>query len=69
MRAAQDIGAQSPTGITYAPRPGSTPEAELSALAAIYKLCISHANRNVAGVPNDSGMRLKNTEEVSDVEQ
>jgi hypothetical protein len=32
--------------ITYAPRPDATPEAEISALAAIYKLCISsHAKK------------------------
>ena len=38
----------SSTRITYAPRPDATPEAEISALAAIYKLCISSHERKEA---------------------
>ena len=35
--------------VVYRPRESATPEAELSALAAIYKLCISsHAQKEAA---------------------
>ena len=35
--------------VAYTPRPGATHEAELSALAAIYKLCMSsHARKEAA---------------------
>jgi hypothetical protein len=43
MRAAQDIAAQSLPGIVYASRPDTTPEAELTALTAIYTLVLSNS--------------------------
>jgi len=48
----------SPTNylITYTPRPDATPEAELSALASVYRFIIdSHANTNAAGVSSTNG--------------
>jgi len=42
--------------ITYTPRPDATPEAELSALASVYRFIIdSHANTNAAGVRSTNG--------------
>jgi hypothetical protein len=42
--------------ITYTPRPDATPEAELSALASVYRFIIdSHANTNAAGVTSTNG--------------
>jgi hypothetical protein len=42
--------------ITYTPRPDATPEAELSALASVYRFIIdSHANTNAAGVSSTNG--------------
>jgi hypothetical protein len=41
--------------VAYAPRPDATPEAELSTLAAIYKLVLNSANRNAAGVSSADG--------------
>jgi hypothetical protein len=39
----------SSTRITYRQRPGATPEAELTALSAIYELCIrSHVKKEAA---------------------
>jgi hypothetical protein len=56
MRDAQDISAQSLPNITYAPRPTASPEAELSALASVYRFIIdSHANTNAAGVSSTNG--------------
>ena len=56
MRDAQDISAQSLPNITYAPRPNASPEAELSALASVYRFIIdSHANTNAAGVSSTNG--------------
>jgi hypothetical protein len=43
--------------VSYAQRPDATPEAEISALAVIYKLCISsHAQKEAApeSRPNDA---------------
>ncbi len=40
--------------IAYAPRPDTTPETEVSALANIYKLCLSR-NRNAAGMTSTNG--------------
>lgn len=37
--------------ITYTPRPDATPEAEQSALAAVYRLVISHAQEKEANRP------------------
>jgi hypothetical protein len=45
-----------PTNITYTARFDATLEAEISALSAIYKLCLSsHANRNAAGETSTNG--------------
>jgi len=42
--------------ITYTPRPDATPERELSALAAIYKLCInSHGKKSAVGAGYTDG--------------
>jgi hypothetical protein len=47
MRDAQDISAQSLPNITYTPRPNASPEAEISALAAIYRfLVLEKGDRN-----------------------
>jgi hypothetical protein len=57
MRATQDISAQSLPGIAYRTRDDATPEAELSTLAAIYKLCLeSRAKKEPApeSRPNDA---------------
>ena len=40
MRYAQDISAQSVPNITDAPRPNASPEAEASALAAVYRFLV-----------------------------
>jgi len=50
MRATQDTVAQPLSHATYVPRPDVTPEAEISALAAIYKLCLnsSHVKKGAA---------------------
>ena len=47
--------------VTYAPRPDTTPEAELSALAAVYKLCLESRARKEATRPGspDDGTRIK----------
>lgn len=58
--------------IMYAPRPDATPEAELGALAAIYKLCLSsHANRSATGVASTKGddATVKYNKEVNHVNQ
>ena len=54
--------------ISYAPRPDTTPETELSALCNVYKLIIDHANRNAVSLTNTNGTSARNTEEVSDVD-
>jgi hypothetical protein len=36
--------------VTYAPRRNATPEAELEALAAIYRLCISKSQTSKRGL-------------------
>jgi hypothetical protein len=41
--------------ISYAPRPDTTPETELSTLCNVYKLIIDHAKRNAAGMGSTSG--------------
>jgi hypothetical protein len=42
--------------LTYTPRPDTTPEAEISALASVYRFIIdSHANTNAAGVTSTNG--------------
>ena len=42
-------GRASRSVVTYAPRPDATPEGELSALVAIYQLCLSsHARKEAA---------------------
>jgi hypothetical protein len=42
--------------ITYSTRPDATSETEVSALAAIYKLCVnSHAHKKAAGVSSTNG--------------
>jgi hypothetical protein len=42
--------------ISYAPRPDPTPESEISALVAVYRLCLSsHASKNAAGETSTNG--------------
>jgi hypothetical protein len=59
--------------ITYAPCPEATALAEVSALAAIYKLCLerSHAHRNAVGVTSTKGddATVKSGKEVTHVDQ
>ena len=50
--------------ITYAPRPDATAEAELGALAAIFKLCISSHERKEAAAesrPDDAERNLNDS--------
>jgi len=65
MRAARDIDAQPLPDITYAVRPDATAQAELSALANVYRYVL---NKNAAGMTSTNGMSVKHTEGVSDVE-
>jgi hypothetical protein len=44
MRAARDIDAQPLPGIAYTARPDATAEAELSALATVYRFILSKSN-------------------------
>ena len=47
--------------ISYVPRSDATPEAELNALAAIYKLCISsHARKEAAPESRPDAKVFKN---------
>jgi hypothetical protein len=42
--------------IAYAARPDTTQEAEISALAAVYRLCLSsHTRKNAAGETSTNG--------------
>jgi hypothetical protein len=41
--------------ITYTPHPDSTAEAELSALASIYKFVLDSAHKNAAGRTSTNG--------------
>jgi len=61
MRGAHDIRSRSLPSINYAQRPDATPEAELTALTAIYALCISSLARKEATHPGspDDGTEFK----------
>ena len=67
MRAAQD-NAQPLQGIAYTPRTDATPEAEVSALAAVYRLVL---NRNAPCRTNTHGddVTVKKSKGVSHVAQ
>lgn len=57
--------------ITYTPRPDATPEAELSALASIYRFVLDCHAKKIAAEPdscNDAAI-VRNTEGVSHVDQ
>ncbi len=42
--------------VAYVPRPDVTPEAEISALASVYKFVLDcHAKKNAAGVTSTNG--------------
>jgi hypothetical protein len=58
-------------GITYAPRPDATPEAELDALAAVYRFILDCRAKKIAAEPNDrnDAAIVRNTEGVSHVGQ
>jgi hypothetical protein len=58
--------------ITYAPRSDTTASAELSTLAAVYKLCLesSRAKQNAPGVTNtkgDNAMKGSNYDRAKDI--
>jgi hypothetical protein len=57
--------------ITYTPRPDATPEAELHALATVYRFILHCHAKELPAVPdscNDAAIE-RNTEGVSHVEQ
>jgi hypothetical protein len=60
MRAAQDIVAQPRLRISYAPRSEAMPEAEISALAAVYRLVVNRQALNEAVPENrpDAGNEI-----------
>jgi hypothetical protein len=62
MRAARDIGAQPLPGIAYAARPDADPQAELSALANIYKFVLDCHTKKEATRPGspDDAKEIKN---------
>ena len=68
MRTARDIDAQPLPGIAYAVRPDATAEAELSALANVYRYVL---NKNAASVVSTNGddATVKNGKEVTHVDQ
>jgi hypothetical protein len=66
MRTARDIDAQPLPGITYAVRPDATAEAELSALANVYRYVL---NKYAADMTSTNSTRIRNTEGVGDVER
>jgi hypothetical protein len=66
MRPARDIDAQPLPGIAYAVLPDGTAEAELSALANVYRYVLKS---KPTGLTNTNGTSVRNTEEVSDVGQ
>ena len=49
-RAAQDIAAQPRPRVTYTPRGDALPEAELSALATVYRFILSKSSASQIGV-------------------
>jgi hypothetical protein len=60
VRAAHDIGTQSLPGIAYAQRPDALPQAELSTLAAVYRLVLDcHTKKEATrpGSPDDPERR------------
>jgi hypothetical protein len=57
MRATRDIGTHTLPATTYTQRSGATPEAETSALAAVYKFVLDcHAKKKATrpGGPDDA---------------
>ena len=57
--------------VTYSPRPDTTPEGELDALAAVYWFILDCHAKKMAVEPdscNDAAI-VRNTEEVSHVDQ
>jgi hypothetical protein len=61
MRDAQNISAQSLPNITYAPGPNASPEAEISALAAVYRFVLVCCAKKEAAPENrpDDGTKVK----------
>ncbi len=58
--------------ISYAPRPGTTLEAEGSALASVYRFVLAcRAKKNAAGMTSTNGddAIVRNTEGVNHVDQ
>jgi hypothetical protein len=56
--------------ITYVPRPDATQEAELNALASVYRFILDcRAKKNAAGVTSTNGTSVRYTEGVGDVGQ
>lgn len=51
--------------ISYSPRPDATPEDEINALAACYRIILdSHAKKNAAGEPITNGDDTEGSENV-----
>ena len=59
MRSARDIPVQPLPRITYTPRADATPEAELSALAAIYTLVLSNSQAKRGGTHDLTNESIK----------
>jgi hypothetical protein len=56
--------------IIYIPRPDATQEAELNALASVYRFVLNcRAKKNAAGVTSTNGTSVRHTEGVGDVER
>ena len=56
--------------IIYIPRSDATREAELNALASVYRLILdSRAKKNAAGMTSTNGTSVRHTEGVGDVGQ
>ncbi len=55
--------------ITYAARGSATPEAEIAALAGVYKFVINRPNRNAAGMTSTNGDDAKGSKHDSRQQQ
>ena len=69
MRVAQDIAAEPPPRITYAPRADTSQEAEIATLSNIYSFILRCADKNAAGMTSTNGTSVRYTEGVGDVER
>lgn len=53
------------TAITYATRPDSTPEGEINALAACYRIILNSRKETAAGVTSTNGDDVKESKNES----